>query len=85
MPKNANREAAPWICEFCYMRAYTNLLPASWDLVFQSAVCSDCAKRVARDGGYHIVTGGTYAEVPDPRALTPADVVERPRKDAYAE
>lgn len=27
--------------------------------------------RVAQDGGYRVVKGGAYAEVPDPRALTP--------------
>ena len=56
-----------WICEFCYTRAYVDHLPESWQLVFQSAVCIDCAKRVANDGGFSVVKGGAYAEVPDPR------------------
>lgn len=56
-----------WLCEFCYMRAYTDRLPLSWEWVWQSAVCPDCATRVQGDGGYAVVKGGAYAEVPDPR------------------
>ena len=56
-----------WLCEFCYARSYNSTLPGSWDLVWGSAVCPDCAPRVAEDGGYAVVKGGAYAEVPDPR------------------
>lgn len=76
----ALRAARPkWICEFCYERAYTSTLPASWDLIWQSAVCHDCRTRVEQDGGYSIVVGGAYAEVPDPRPFdaTPAALRER--------
>lgn len=56
-----------WLCEFCYMRAYTASLPSSWEWVWQSAVCPDCQAKVAENGGYGVVKGGAYAEIPDPR------------------
>jgi len=55
-----------WICEFCH-RAVKGNLPEDWDLVWQSAVCPECQKRVAKDGGYDVVVGGAYAMAPDPR------------------
>ncbi len=57
----------PWICEFCFRFDYQNHLPGGWDFVLQSAVCPDCIKRVAEDGGYGVVPGGKYAMAPDPR------------------
>ena len=57
-----------WICEFCYLVAEQDDLPAGWDFVWQSAVCPDCRKLVALDGGYAIVKCGAYADGrPDPR------------------
>jgi len=50
-----------WVCEFCFETSHANILPSGWDLVWQSAVCPICQKRVDRDGGYHRVKGGAYA------------------------
>lgn len=61
----------PWLCEFCYKTVYNNILPADWDLVWQSAVCPDCRERVAEDGGYWEVPCGAYADKPDPRPWKP--------------
>jgi hypothetical protein len=58
-----------WICEFCYKTSSDTTLPAGWDFVLQSAVCPDCRKRAALDGGYAVVLCGSYATVPDPRAV----------------
>ena len=59
-----------WICEFCFRKAYTNVLPRGWDLVWQSAVCPKCVERVKEDGGYAVVKGGAYANGKrDPRSL----------------
>jgi hypothetical protein len=55
-----------WICEFCFT-TINGKLPPEWDWILQSAVCPACIKRVARDGGYAVVNGGSYATVPDPR------------------
>jgi len=58
-----------WLCEFCYKQSNRKNLPETWNLVWQSAVCPDCQKRVARDGGYGVVKGGAYANgKKDPRA-----------------
>jgi len=57
-----------WICEFCFKKSYQNILPRKWDWAWQSAVCPSCRERVQKDGGYHIVKGGAYANgKPDPR------------------
>ena len=58
-----------WVCEFCFACLLGGDLPADWDLVFQSAICPSCQKKVAQDGGYHNVPGGSYSdERKDPRA-----------------
>ena len=56
-----------WICEFCYKTSDESKLPKGWDFVWQSAVCPECQQKVATDGGYAVVKGGTYATIPDPR------------------
>lgn len=57
-----------WVCEFCHRQSNRMELPPGWDLVLQSAVCPDCQRKVARDGGYAVVKGGAYADGrPDPR------------------
>ena len=59
---------AVWVCEFCFKQSNDNILPIGWDIVWQVAVCPDCQKRVAKDGGYLMVKGGAYAgDIPDPR------------------
>jgi hypothetical protein len=58
-----------WVCEFCFRTVVTNVLPDSWKLVWQSAVCPKCQPKVERDGGYEVVCGGAYAgQRKDPRA-----------------
>lgn len=57
-----------FICEFCFTPAPPGDLPGEWDLALQSAVCPECIRRVAKDGGYAVVKGGAYATTPDPRA-----------------
>ena len=60
-----------WVCEFCFKQSNHFMLPAGWDLVWQSAVCPDCQNRVANDGGYFVVKGGAYAGTRrDPRVQT---------------
>lgn len=57
-----------WICFFCFTYAQYRNLPDDWDLVWQSAVCPECQKRVQADGGYAVVVGGAYSDgKPDPR------------------
>ena len=64
-----------WTCEFCHTVLLTGNLPTQWEIVFQSAVCPSCRARVEKDGGYHVVHGGAYAEGrSDPRALVQLDV-----------
>lgn len=55
------RHATRWVCEFCYRIFKGEILADGWDLIWQSAVCPDCQKRVQEDGGYHVVKGGAYA------------------------
>ena len=63
------RLSAAWVCEFCFACLLEGNLPDDWDLVFQSAICPSCQKKVAQDGGYHNVPGGSYSdERRDPRA-----------------
>lgn len=58
-----------WVCEFCFRVIHNKDLPATWDLIWQSAVCPKCQSKVAADGGYNIVKGGAYAgKRTDPRA-----------------
>ena len=60
-----------WICEFCFRTSNESQLPASWDWVWQSAVCPQCQRLVALEGGYGVVKGGAYAYgKPDPRSKT---------------
>lgn len=67
-----------WVCEFCFRKSNHRMLPEGWDLVWQCAVCPDCQRRVAKDGGYTVVNGGAYANgKPDPRA-TPAGAAGQP-------
>ena len=57
-----------WVCEFCFRTWKRAVLPASWDFVWQSAVCPECQEKVRADGGYNIVIGGAYAgKKKDPR------------------
>lgn len=65
----------PLICEFCYRQHHETEWPAGWDLVWQSAVCPECQRRVAADGGYGVVKGGSYATTPDPRPWPDADAI----------
>lgn len=65
VPKKTNWA---WICEFCYKTIKKGNLPKTWALVFQSAVCPSCQKKVQRDGGYYVVKCGCYANgKKDPR------------------
>jgi hypothetical protein len=58
-----------WVCEFCFKQSNHHRLPEKWELVWQSAVCPDCQKRVEKDGGYAVVKGGAYAKGKiDPRS-----------------
>jgi hypothetical protein len=61
------RIEADWICEYCYKPAVGNL-PATWELIFQSAVCPDCLRQLDGLGGVHVVKCGQLAFMPDPRA-----------------
>ena len=63
------RPSSPWawLCEFCFRVIAEGPLPSSWELVWQSAVCPECQKRVAERGGYAVVPGGAFAQGPDPR------------------
>ncbi len=66
-----------WVCEFCFKQSNHNILPSGWDLVWQSAVCPNCQKRVANDGGYFVVKGGAYAGTRrDPRIGTTTRAVD---------
>jgi len=66
----------PWVCEFCFRTSTAGKsLPADWVLVWQSAVCPECQKRVAQDGGYGVVKGMAYATGPDPRPWRKPDWV----------
>lgn len=68
--KRATKVLKPaWVCEFCFACLLEGDLPTDWDLVFLSAVCPSCQKKVAQDGGYHSVPGGSYSDGrKDPRA-----------------
>lgn len=71
--KRATEALKPaWVCEFCFACLMDGDLPKDWDLVFLSAVCPSCQKKVKRDGGYGIVKGGAYSDGRrDPRTITP--------------
>ena len=59
-----------WVCEFCFKQINNKILPSSWDLVWQSAVCPCCKEKVAKNGGYGVVKCGSFAPSgrSDPRA-----------------
>jgi hypothetical protein len=70
-----------WLCEFCFRKSNHNHLPVGWHLIWLSAVCPQCRKRVLEDGGYYFVCGGAYAQGKrDPRS-TAALKIERERSE----
>ena len=61
-----------WVCEFCFACLLDGDLPSDWDLVWLSAICPSCQKKVSDDGGYSEVKGGAYSNGRrDPRAILP--------------
>ena len=61
-----------WVCEFCFACLLDGDLPSDWDLVWQSAICPSCQKKVSDDGGIFKVKGGAYSDGRrDPRTITP--------------
>ena len=69
-------ELPKWVCSFCFKIYEGDTLPDDWDFVGKSAVCPECKKRAAKDGGYDVVPGGKYATGPDPRAEAPMTATE---------
>lgn len=78
-------EIPQWVCEFCFKIYEGDKLPDDWDFAWQSAVCPDCIKRVAADGGYGVVPGGKYATGPDPRTKVPFPAEPPPIEELLAD
>lgn len=59
-----------WVCECCYRTSREQRLPATWKLVWQSAICNRCVDRaVELNLGYATLKGGQWAGArKDPRA-----------------
>jgi len=73
-----------WTCEFCYTQSFNYILPSGWQFIWESAICPDCYKIVAKmDNWINKVNGGAFSGgMPDPRKKKnkPVSISDRPRK-----